>query len=81
VKAALDRGPRPYSDDDVAKIATRCTQKENDARKVERTTRKQAAAVFLGNQIGREFDAIVTGAAEKGVFVRLLDPPAEVRRR
>jgi VacB/RNase II family 3'-5' exoribonuclease len=79
VKAAIARVKCPYTDDDLAKIAAHCTQKENDARKVERTTRKQAAAVFLGHQIGREFDAIVTGAADKGTFVRLLDPPAEGR--
>ena len=79
VKAALARAPAPYGNDDLAAIAAHCTQKENDARKVERTTRKQAAAVFLGDRIGQEFDAIVTGAAEKGTFARLLDPPAEGR--
>jgi ribonuclease R len=79
VKAAIGHAKCPYTDDDLAQIATHCTQKENDARKVERTTRKQAAALFLGKEIGREFDAIVTGAADKGTFVRLLDPPAEGR--
>jgi exoribonuclease-2 len=41
--------------------------------------RKVAAASFLSNRIGDTFDAIVTGAADKGTFVRLLDPPAEGR--
>jgi VacB/RNase II family 3'-5' exoribonuclease len=79
IKATLAHAPSPYGDDDLAAIAAHCTQKENDARKVERTTRKQAAAVFLGDRIGQEFDAIVTGAAEKGTFARLLEPPAEGR--
>jgi VacB/RNase II family 3'-5' exoribonuclease len=79
IKAALAGAQCPYSDDELAAIAARCTQKENDARKVERTTRKQAAALFLSDRIGQKFDAIVTGAAEKGTFVRLLDPPAEGR--
>jgi VacB/RNase II family 3'-5' exoribonuclease len=79
VKAVLRRATCPYSDDELVKIAAHCTQKENDARKVERTTRKQAAAVFLSHRIGHEFDAIVTGAADKGTFVRLIDPPAEGR--
>ncbi|HEY5242519.1 MAG TPA: hypothetical protein VIJ22_13665, partial [Polyangiaceae bacterium] len=52
---------------------------ENSERKVERTTRKQAAAVYLADRIGQEFDAIVTGAADKGTFARLVDPPAEGR--
>jgi len=79
VKAALAHTPCPYSDDELAKVASHCTERENDARKVERTTRKQAAAVFLGGRIGQEFSAIVTGATDKGTFARLLDPPAEGR--
>ena len=79
VKAALVGGPPPYSDEELAAIAAHCTQKENDARKVERTTRKQAAALYLAERLGQEFDAIVTGVADKGTFVRLLDPPAEGR--
>jgi exoribonuclease-2 len=79
VRSALAGGPPPYSDDDLGAVAARCTQKENDARKVERTTRKQAAALFLGERLGQEFDAIVTGTTDKGTFVRLLEPPAEGR--
>lgn len=79
VKAVLARGPCPYTDAELGAIAARCTQKENDARKVERTTRKQAAAVFLGERIGEEFEAIVTGVADKGTFARLVSPPAEGR--
>jgi ribonuclease R len=79
VKAALARAQCPYTDDELAGVAGRCTQKENDARKVERTTRKQAAALFLSDRIGQEFEAIVTGASDKGTFVRLLAPPAEGR--
>lgn len=79
VKAAIARVAAPYSNDALAAVAARCTQKENDARKVERTTRKQAAAVYLADRIGQQFDAIVTGTMEKGTFVRLLSPPAEGR--
>ncbi len=79
VKAALATAKCPYTDDELAGVAAHCTQKENDARKVERTTRKQAAALFLADRIGNEFDAIVTGATDKGTFVRLIDPPAEGR--
>jgi exoribonuclease-2 len=79
VKAALAGAPPPYSDEDLGAIATHCTLMENAERKVERTTRKQAAAVYLAGRIGQEFDAIVTGAADKGTFARLVDPPAEGR--
>jgi exoribonuclease-2 len=79
VKAAVAGAPSPYTDDELAAIAAHCTQKESDERKVDRTTRKQAAALFLSERIGQEFEAIVTGANDKGTFVRLLTPPAEGR--
>ncbi len=79
LKAALDGRPSPYDEAQLAEIAQRCTDKENDARHVERQMRKVAMAVLLQDRIGETFDAIVTGNAAKGVFVRLLDPPAEGR--
>jgi VacB/RNase II family 3'-5' exoribonuclease len=72
-------GPPPYTDDELIAIAAHCTEREDAARKVERTMRKVAAASLLSSRIGDEFDAIVTGASPKGTFVRLLGPPAEGR--
>ena len=60
-------------------IAAHCTERENAARKVERTMRKVAAALLLSPRIGEEFDAVVTGASSKGTFARLVHPPAEGR--
>jgi hypothetical protein len=40
------------------------TEKEEEL-KVERLVKKSAAALLLESSIGRRFDAIVTGAAEK----------------
>jgi len=40
---------------------------------------KAAAAVLLQNRIGEIFDAIVTGASEKGTYVRIFTPPVEGR--
>jgi exoribonuclease-2 len=79
LKSAVTGAPPPYTDDELAAIAGRCTMKENQARKVERTTRKQAAALLLSERIGDRFDAVVTGVTPTGTFVRLLDPPAEGR--
>jgi exoribonuclease-2 len=75
---ALD-APPAYTDDELGAIAAHCTDRENSARKVERTMRKVAAAAFLAPRIGEVFDSIVTGAGDHGVFVRLLHPPAEGR--
>jgi exoribonuclease-2 len=79
LKAAAARAAQPYSDDSLTGIAAHCTTRENEARKVERTMRKVAAAAMLSTRIGDEFDAIVTGASPKGTYVRLRRPPAEGR--
>ena len=49
---------------------------EDEARKVERRVKKSAALV-LESHVGEVFDAIVTGAAKKGTWVRLLRPTVE----
>jgi exoribonuclease-2 len=79
LKATAAGAPAPYSDDELTQIASHCTERENAARKVERTMRKIAAAELLSSHIGQTFDAIVTGATDKGVFARLVRPPAEGR--
>jgi exoribonuclease-2 len=79
VKAAIAKAPAPYTDDELAPIATLCTERENAANRVERVTRKAAAALLLQDRIGSVFDAIVTGVNKDGTYVRLLSPPAEGR--
>lgn len=47
--------------------------------KVERQMIKSAAAILLEQKIGEQFDAVVTGAAAKGTWVRIMNPPLEGR--
>jgi VacB/RNase II family 3'-5' exoribonuclease len=75
--ASLQKSPMPYTQKELEHLATQCTQKEDDADKVERKMRKSAAAFVLAKEIGKEYDAIVTGANEKGTWVRILTPPVE----
>jgi exoribonuclease-2 len=77
LKGVLAGGPVPYSGPELTAVAAQCTRMEDAARKVERTSRKQAAALLLASRIGETFDAIVTGATPKGTFVRTIVPPAE----
>ncbi len=74
LKAWLTKSTAPYSEDDLNAIAQRCTLMEDAARKVEREMAKRIAAVVLHPHIGQSYQAIVTGASEKGTFVRTLDP-------
>src|SRR6202043_4147459 len=79
LKAALAGDKPPYDPAELTSLATHCTEQEDAAKKVDRQVRKSAAAQFLSGRIGETFDALVTGAADKGTWVRLLKPPVEGR--
>jgi exoribonuclease-2 len=77
VKSVLAGDPSPYTAEELAGLCTWLTEREHEANKVERFMRKASAAVLLRDHIGETFDAIVTGATEHGIYVRLFRPPAE----
>jgi exoribonuclease-2 len=79
LKAALAGAPLPYTIPELTELAKHCTEQEDAATKVERQVHKSAAALLLSGRIGAQFDAIVTGAADKGTWVRLYQPPTEGR--
>jgi exoribonuclease R len=77
LKASIAGNRVPYSVDELKKIAEHCNERESAARKVERKMRKVAAAVLLGDRVGDEFKAIVTGVTSKGTFARIVKPPVD----
>jgi VacB/RNase II family 3'-5' exoribonuclease len=77
LKAALVGSAWPYRKDELDDLAKHCTEAEDAANKVERQVGKSAAALLLEERIGERFDAIVTGASDKGTWARLLDMPVE----
>ena len=77
VKAALAGEPPAYDAGELSSLAEHCTEQEDDADKVERQVRKSAAALLLERRTGDRFDAVVTGASEKGTWVRVFQPPVE----
>lgn len=77
LKAAIAGSAWSYSKDELDALAKHCTAQEDAANKVERQVGKSAAALLLEARIGEQFDAIVTGAADKGTWVRLLTVPVE----
>jgi len=79
LKAAMAGSTQPYENDELAALAQHCTEEEDAAKKVERQVTKSAAAIVLESRIGEQFDAIVTGASDKGTWVRLLHLPIEGR--
>ena len=79
LKAVLQNQPPPYSDTELPTLASHCTEQEANAKKVERQIEKSAAAMLLGSRIGSRFEGIVTGASDKGTWVRIASPAAEGR--
>jgi VacB/RNase II family 3'-5' exoribonuclease len=79
LKAALTGGKLPYTVEALGALATHCTESQVNADKVERSVRKSAAALLLAPKVGQQFDAIVTGASDKGTWVRITEPVAEGR--
>jgi VacB/RNase II family 3'-5' exoribonuclease len=77
IKSVLAGKSNPYSDSELSQIATNCTEKEDAENKVEREMGKRLAAVAVQRRIGEVFDAIVTGATPKGIFVRVAQPHIE----
>jgi VacB/RNase II family 3'-5' exoribonuclease len=79
LKAALTGQTSQYTNDELTTLARHCTDQEDNAAKVERQVGKSAAALLLASRIGARFDAIVTGASDKGTWVRISGPTAEGR--
>jgi len=79
LKSVIDNVPSPYTSEELVKHSLWLSGREKGSKKVERFMRKAAAAVLLRHRTGELFDALVTGASEKGTYARLITPPAEGR--
>lgn len=76
-KAFLSGEAPPYTLDELKRLAIQCSKQEDAAKKVQRQLNKSAAAAVLSSQIGTVFKGIITGSNEKGVWVRIFNPPVE----
>jgi len=79
IKSVIDRKGHPYSDAELTALASWLSGREKGSKKVERFMQKAAAAVLLQLRIGEMFEGVITGASEKGTYVRIFSPPVEGR--
>ncbi|MFC6644977.1 RNB domain-containing ribonuclease [Granulicella cerasi] len=77
--ALQDKAEPPYSDDELRAIAMHCNDADKALRKIERDMQKRVAAVAMAKRVGEVFHGVVTGATDKGVYVRVIRPPFEGR--
>ena len=79
LKSALSDTNAPYDSTELSALAVHCNLQEENATKVERQVKKSAAALVLERRVGEMFNGVITGASEKGTYVRIFDPPVEGR--
>lgn len=77
LKAAMAGEPCPYSVDELQQLADLCNEKESATKGAARQVTKAAVSHYLTTQVGKEYDAMVTGSKKKGTFVKVLSPPIE----
>jgi VacB/RNase II family 3'-5' exoribonuclease len=79
VAAVLEGTPVPYDGTELVGLAAWLSDREKGTKKVERFVHKAVAAVLLHDRVGETFDGLVTGASDKGTWVRIIAPPVEGR--
>src|SRR5438270_4385360 len=57
----------------LAGVAAQCSDRERAAMKVERDIDSYYAAMFMQDKVGEEYDAVVSGVTERGLFCELAE--------
>jgi ribonuclease R len=68
---------RNYALPELSSICDHISETERTATDAERLSVKQKQTEYLKNHLGEEFDAIISGLAHFGIFVKILDILAE----
>ena len=66
-----------YNAEELENIAAHCTEREHQATDVERFYRKIKQVRFMKERAGKVYQGIVTGVTPKGIFVEIIEFPAE----
>ena len=66
-------GKPGYKYDDLKKHGTHCSEKERSAIDAERDSIKLKQVEYLSERLGQDFDGVISGVMDKGIFVDLKD--------
>ncbi len=63
--------------DHLEEMAIHCNEREISATEAERDSIKMKLVEFMADKIGQEFDAVISGVTERGMYVELTETHAE----
>ena len=62
---------------ELEEMAIHCNEREVSATEAERDSIKMKLVEFMADKVGQEFDAVISGVTERGMFVELKETHAE----
>jgi ribonuclease R len=74
---SFEAGKPGYKHKELKKLGTHCSERERAAVEAERDSIKLKQVEYLSQHLGDEFDGVVSGVIENGIFVNLNDMHCE----
>lgn len=62
---------RPYAYDRLKQMGEHCSGRERDAQRAERDSVKLKQAEYLSKRVGQEYEGVISGVTEFGVYIEL----------
>jgi ribonuclease R/exosome complex exonuclease DIS3/RRP44 len=72
----LDKGP-PVSEVALEEACEHSSQREQLATKAERDSIKHMQMVFMEDKVGQEFEGVISGVTDRGLYVELIENKCE----
>ncbi len=72
----LDKGP-PISENALEEACEHSSQREQLATKAERDSIKHMQMVFMEDKVGEEFEGVISGVTDRGLYVELIENKCE----
>ena len=77
IKSQLDKEKTPYTIGEVKAVGQQISKRERIALEAERDMHSLLMIRFMQDKVGNEYEGILTGFNNYGLFVKISDPPVE----